>query len=295
MTRSQYFIGYLLAILAALGFSSKAIFVKLAYQDQVDAVNLLALRMAYSLIFFALTALHHYRNKQSPPITRQQGAAIILLGVLGYYLSSLFDFIGLQYISASLERLILFLYPTLVVILSAIFLNHPTGRREILALTLSYTGIAVVFGGESQWQNEQFWQGSLWIFGSTLSYSLYLIGTGEIVKSVGASRFTAYAMLVACAATLLHFSVTHPWSDVQQPFRVQFLALMMAIFSTVVPVFMLSSAIQRIGSSRTSLIGSLGPVSTLFLAVYVLGEQLGAQQIIGALLVLLGVFSLSRK
>lgn len=288
-------LGFGLAILAAIGFSGKAIFVKLAYSEAVDAVTLLALRMLFSAPFFLVVALRHAWLKPAQSLGRRDCAALLLLGLLGYYLSSLFDFIGLQYISAGLERLILFLYPTLVVVLSALLLHKPFGRKEVVALLLSYAGIGVVFGDQVTLQAEHLWLGAGFVFASTLTYAAYLIGTGETVARIGASRFTAYAMLVACAATLIQFLLTHPPQALLVSARVYQLSLWMALVSTVLPVFMLSAAIRIIGSGHASLIGALGPVATLFLANVFLGEQLSAGQMAGAGLVLIGVLSLSRK
>ena len=294
-TASKILLGYGLAASAAIGFSTKAILVKLAYYDRVDAVSLLALRMLFSAPFFLAVALMHAWRKDPPPLCGKDYLSILLLGLSGYYLSSLFDFIGLQYISAGLERLILFIYPTLVVVLSALLLGKPFGRKETLALLLSYAGIAVVFFDELHVQAEHLWLGAGLVFASTLTYSAYLIGAGETIARLGASRFTAYAMLVACAATVLQFVLTHPPQALILPVRVYQLSMVMAIVSTVLPVFMLSAAIRKIGSSHTSLIGSIGPVSTLFMADYFLGEQLTLLQMGGAGLVMAGVLSLTLK
>jgi len=294
-SKSQTLLGYGLATLAAIGFSTKAILVKLAYYEPVDAVSLLALRMLFSSPFFLLIALRHARQKQVTPLRLKDYLALLVLGLLGYYLSSLFDFIGLQYISAGLERLILFLYPTFVVIISALFFGKAFGRKEIVALLLSYAGIGVVFKDELALPAENLLLGAGFVFASTLTYAAYLIGAGETIARIGASRFTAYAMLVACAATLMQFLLTHQPQALLVSTRIYQLSLVMAVISTVLPVFMLSAAIRMIGSGHTSLIGMLGPVSTLFMADYFLGEQLSVQQIVGAVLVMLGVFSLSLK
>lgn len=290
---SRSWLGYSLAALAAIGFSTKAILVKLAYYETIDAVTLLTLRMLFSVPFFLLIALRHFYRDGQPKLARRDHLALLLLGLLGYYLSSLFDFIGLQYISAGLERLILFLYPTFVVVISALFFGKAFGHREILALTLSYAGIAVVFRDEIALPSRDLWMGAGFVLASTLTYAAYLIGTGETVARIGASRFTAYAMLVACGAMLLQFALTRPLADLQVSMRIYRLSLVMAIISTVLPVFMLSTAIRLIGSGHTSLIAMLGPVSTLFMADYFLGEQLTGTQLLGAGLVMLGVFSLT--
>ncbi len=292
LSRRDALIGFGLAVLAAVGFSAKAILVKLAYYEPIDALTLLALRMLFSAPFFLVVAIYH-AGRKNPPLSRRDYLALLVLGLLGYYLSSLFDFIGLQYVSAGLERLILFLYPTFVVALSALLLGKAFGKKEVVAMLLSYAGIAVVFKDELSFESEHVLLGVGFVFASTLTYAAYLIGAGETIARIGASRFTAYAMLVACAATLAQFLLTHPLQALSASVRIYGLSLTMAAFSTVLPVFMLSAAIRRIGSGRTSLIGMLGPVSTLFMADHILGEQLTALQMTGAALVMAGVLSLS--
>lgn len=296
ISRRNALLGYCLAALAAIGFSGKAILVKLAYLEPVDALTLLALRMLFSAPFFLIVAVRHTVQKKLRALQGKDYLAILLLGLSGYYLSSLLDFIGLQYISAGLERLILFLYPTMVVALSAVFLGKHFGRKEAVALLLSYAGIGLVFFDQLAIRSAHLVLGAGCVFASTLSYSVYLIGAGEFIGRIGASRFTAYAMLVACTATLLQFASTHPLQDLLlPPMRVYQLSFLMAIFSTVLPVFLLSASIRLIGSGHTSLIGSIGPVATLFMANIFLGEELTVMQIGGAALVMLGVLNLTVK
>ncbi len=289
----QALLGAGFALFAAIGFSGKAILVKLAYQSGVDAVTLLALRMVFSAPVFMAVALWSRTQHHVNRIERRDWAAIIGLGLLGYYISSLLDFSGLAYISAGLERLVLFLYPTMVVLLSAILFKRTISRHEYFALVLSYAGIALVFLHDVSTTQKGIALGALFVFGSTLTYSFYLIGAGQLITRIGAIRFTAYAMLVASAATLIQFALTHPASTIHQPIRVYELSLAMAVFSTVLPVFMLSAGIRLIGSGHTSLIGSIGPVSTIFMAQYFLGEPVSMLQIIGSSLVLAGVLSVS--
>lgn len=295
-TDSPAALGILLAALAAIGFSAKAILVKLAYADKVDPVTLLALRMIFSVPFFLLAALWKGNGAEVKPLAKRDYGTVLILGIIGYYLSSLFDFMGLQYISAGLERLILFLYPTLVVILSAILLKRPIGYKEACALLLSYTGIALVFMHDMAVQDGgELALGAALVFASTLTYASYLVGIGTVIAKLGVMRLTAYAMLVASAATLLQFMLTHPWSALLLPARVYGLGIAMAVFSTVLPVFMLSASIRLIGSSHTALIGSIGPVSTIFMAHIFLGELVSTRQILGAVLVLAGVLIISLR
>jgi len=290
--RGDAVIGIVFALLAAVGFSSKAILVKLAYQSQVDAVTLLALRMLFSVPVFAGVAVWAaYRH--ASPLTRRDKWLVLALGLLGYYLSSLLDFLGLQYISAGLERLILFLYPTMTVLLLALLHRKTVGRQVKFALALSYAGIALVFVHDANLQGEGVVLGASLVFLSTLSYSLYLVGAGHAIQRIGTMRFTAYAMIVASIACVLQFALTHPLTALDLPSRVYGLALAMAAFSTVLPVFMLSYAIRHIGSGNASLIGSIGPVSTIAMAHLFLGEHVSLLQIAGSVLVLAGVLVVS--
>ena len=289
----QAVMGSIFAALAAIGFSAKAILVKLAYASSVDAVTPLAIRMAFSVPFFIAVALWSRRNARAIPLQRRDWFAVLALGLIGYYLSSLLDFSGLQYISAGLERLILFLYPTMVVLLSAALFKRRIGRREIFALALSYAGIVLVFAHDLRTPQDGFLLGAALVFASTLTYSIYLVSAGHIIARIGVMRFTAYAMVVASIATFLQFALTHPASALVLPLRVYALGFIMAIVSTVLPVFMLSSGIRLIGAGRTALIGSIGPVATIFLAHWILGESLAMQQMGGAALVLSGVMAIS--
>lgn len=284
--------GVAFAVLAAIGFSAKAILVKLAYFDAVDAVTLLALRMAFSVPFFLVVALWA-RTTHAESLDKQDWMAVLALGLVGYYLSSFLDFLGLQTISAGLERLILFLYPTMTVILSALIYRRAIGKKVVAAMVLSYAGILLVFLHDVGMNRSGIVLGASLVFASTLSYSVYLVGAGHTIARIGAARFTAYAMIVASAASLLQFGVTHPLTALDLPLRVYELAIAMAIFSTVLPVFLLSAGIRRIGSGNASLIGSIGPVATIYLAHVFLNEGVSLQQLAGSLLVLTGVITIS--
>lgn len=291
--RRRVLVGVGCAVLAALGFSVKAILIKLAYLDAVDAVTLLTLRMVMAAPFFFLVALWSRARAHRAPITGRDGLAILLLGLSGYYVSSVLDFIGLQYISASLERLILFLYPTMVVVLSALVFKRAVGRREFVALALSYGGIALAFMHDIRVSQADVTLGAALVFVSALTYAIYLVGAGHTIARVGAARFTAYAMLIASAAIVVHFALTHPWSDLNVSPRVLQLSFALAIFSTVLPTFLLSTAIRLMGSSRTSLVGSISPMATIYLAYLILSEPISAVQIAGSVLVLAGVLTIT--
>ena len=281
-------VGVVFALLAAVGFSAKAILVKLAYLDSVDAVTLLALRMAFSVPFFIGVALWA-RRQHAESLSRQDWMLVLILGLIGYYLSSFLDFLGLQTISAGLERLILFLYPTMTVILSALLARRAIDRPVMAAMAVCYAGIALVFFHDLGMLQGSILLGATLVFASTLSYSVYLVGAGHAIARIGAARFTAYAMIVACSASLLQFGLTHPIRSLDLPVQVYQLAIAMALFSTLLPVFLLSHAIRRIGSGSTSLIGSVGPVSTNGMAYVFLGERISLLQIAGSALVLAGV------
>ncbi|MEK7736155.1 MAG: DMT family transporter [Pseudomonadota bacterium] len=297
--KSPYTAGVWLAVLAAFGFSFKAILVKLAYALPADvplaAVTLLALRMVFALPAFIWVGLRESRH--AAPLTRRDWWAIVVLGLLGYYGASIFDFIGLRYITAGLERLILFTYPTLTVAIGALFLGHRLSRRELAALVLCYAGIAAAFAHDLQLTADEtaVWIGAAFVFASSLSYALYLVGGGQMIARLGAARFTALAMLASTAATLIHFLVAQPLSALDQPWQIYALGLAMALFSTVLPVFAQSAAVHRIGAGRAALVGTVGPLLTILFAWVLLDESISAAQIAGAALVVAGVLLVSRR
>lgn len=288
--RGGYWLGVLCALAAAIGFSGKAILVKLAYQSGVDSITLLALRMALALPFFVAIAWWTGRGQR---LQRADWAWLAGLGFLGYYLSSLLDFWGLQYISAGLERLILFLYPTFTVLLTAWVERRGIARPTWGAMAFCYAGIVLVFVQSGGTANCDLWLGAALVLASTLSYALYLVGAGRAIARLGSLRFTAYASALASVFTLLQFVAMRPFSALHLPWRVYELSAAMALFSTVLPVFLLSFAIRRLGAGPAALIGSVGPVSTLFLAYVWLGETLSGLQLAGAGLVLSGVLMIS--
>jgi drug/metabolite transporter (DMT)-like permease len=291
-------LGVALAVLAALGFSFKAIFVKLAYAVPqavpVDAITLLALRMVFALPVFLWVGFRS--SRAAPPLSRRDWLALTALGLLGYYGASIFDFIGLRYITAGLERLILFTYPTLTVLIGVLFMGKTLKRREIGSLALSYAGIGLAFVHDLRVAGEMsgVLLGAAFVFASSLSYAFYQAGSEPAIRRFGAARFTALAMLVSIGATLLHFVLTQPPTAFIQPWPIYAYGLGMALFSTVLPVFMNSAAIRRIGAAKTVLIGTLGPMLTIFFSWWLLAEPFSLFQLIGAGLVLAGVLLVSR-
>jgi drug/metabolite transporter (DMT)-like permease len=289
--------GAVLAFTAAAFFSMKAIFVKLAYLYGVDAVTLLALRMLFALPVLLAAALWSSR-RHAHRMTRKDWLAVVFLGFAGYYLSSLLDFMGLAYITAGLERLILFLYPTIVAIISVFLFKKPIGRTGIIALVLSYIGIALatVHDVESGGNAHAVLIGGSLIFACTITYAIYLVGSGQIVGRIGATRFAALATTVAAASVLIQFVIQNPLQAlVTQPWQVYMHAGGMALLCTILPIFMTSKAIQMIGAAKVSMIGAVGPVATIFFGWLVLSEDVSVQQIAGAALVLAGVILIARK
>lgn len=292
-TRAAYRRGLLIAATAAILFSAKAIVAKLLYRYDVDAVTVLALRMLYSAPFFFAIALWQWRK--SEPLSWRDCGGVVVMGLLGYYLSSYLDFMGLQYISAALERLILFLSPSFVLLLSALVLRRRVTAREWIALALAYAGIVIVFAHDLVVGGDRVVFGALLVLGSALSYAVYMTGSGELVKRLGPWRLVAYAMSVSTVAVLLHFGLTRPASSLQAVAPVQGLSLINAVFCTVAPVVLTMIAVARIGAPGAAQAGMLGPVSTLFLGYWLLGEPITAHQLAGSALVLLGIYVLSRK
>lgn len=283
-----------MAMAGAVGFSGKAIIIKLAYRHGpgVDAVNLLMWRMLLALPFFLLLAW--WAGRGQPALSRRDWRDIALLGFTGYYLASFLDFAGLQYISASLERLILYLNPTLVLLISVLSLGVKVGRRQWAALALSYAGVLLVFGQELRFEGDATLIGSALVLGSALSYAVYLVGSGEVLKRMPALRLTGLASSVACALCLLQFLLLRPLEAAWVPAPVIWLSLLNATACTVAPVLLVMLAIQRIGAPLASQAGMVGPMSTLLLAAWLLGESLSATVLVGTALVLAGVAWLAR-
>jgi drug/metabolite transporter (DMT)-like permease len=285
-------VGPAFAIVGVLGFAFKAILIKLAYASTpIDAVTLLTLRMAYSAPFFAVMAWWSTHAPGSKPLARRDWLSIVWLGFIGYYLSSLVDFIGLQYVTAALERLMLYLYPTIVVVLSAIFFKQRITGRIIVALLLSYVGILLVFARDLELAGDPgaLWLGGALVFASSFLYACYLVGVGPVIARLGSLRFIALAMLTSALFIFAHFLATRPVTAVLVPLRIHLLSLTMAVFSTGLPTYLIAEAIKRIGASRTSLLGSMGPLFTIWLGAWLLDEPVHPVQLIGAGLVLAGV------
>jgi len=297
--------GFLISFTGAILFSTKAIIIKKAFQTtSVDALTLLSLRMLFSLPFYGAAAIYfHHRaparagspHRTHTRMTARQWMWVMILGILGYHLSSYFDFVGLQYISAGLERLILFLYPSFAVLINALAFRQRISQAQIWALLLTYTGIGIAYFGELKIDtgNTHFYWGSFLVFLCSITYAFYLAGMGRIVSVLQPSKFTTYSMLVAVGSVFLHFAVRGLTSG---NFHIPAAAgslwiygVLLALLATVIPSFMLSEGMKRIGANNAAIVTSVGPVSTILQAHFVLGDPIFIEQVVGTLLVIAGV------
>jgi drug/metabolite transporter (DMT)-like permease len=289
-------IGVAYAAFGAIAFSGKAIIVKLGYRYGADAITLIALRMLIALPFFVVISLAVQRRGRHAAIASSDRWKIVALGFLGYYLASYLDFLGLAYVSATLERLILYLNPTLVLLIGVAFFKRRVAARQLVALALGYAGVVLAFAHDVHAGGDGIVLGSALVFASALSYAIYLVGSGELVNRVGSIRLTAYASCIAALCCLVHFAVTRPLVLLfSQPAPVYGLSLINGTLCTVVPLFAVMMGISRIGAMAASQIGMIGPVSTIVLAALLLDEHMGAAQIVGTILVLVGVFIVSQS
>ncbi|HWX79748.1 MAG TPA: DMT family transporter [Steroidobacteraceae bacterium] len=284
--------GLILAGLGAVGFSGKAIIVKLAYRYGVDAVTLIMYRMLFALPLFLLLAWWSGLGK--PKLTGRDARIILGLGFCGYYLSSFLDFLGLRYVSASLERLILYLNPTLVLGLGVILFRKKVTRSQLIALAVSYGGVLCVFGREMSLQGTNVPLGATLVFFSAASYAVYLAYSGEEVQRLGALRLTGLATSVACIICIAQFLVLRPLAAMVVAPQVLWLSVLNATLCTFAPVLMVMMAIERIGATLTAQTGTIGPLSTILMAVLLLGEPFTAWVALGTVLVLAGIWLLAR-
>ena len=285
--------GLLLAAAGAIAFSGKAIIVKLAYRHGVDAVTLIMLRMAFALPLFV--ALAAWAGRGRPPLAARDWRAVAGLGFSGYYLSSFLDFAGLAYISAGLERLILYLNPTLVLAYGALVLGQRVAPRRWIALAVSYAGVLIVFGQEARLNDDSVIVGAALVFASAVSYAVYLTYSGEFVRRIGAARLTGLATSVACLLCIAQYAVLRPVAGLGTiaP-EVMWLSLLNATLCTFAPVLMVMLAIERVGASVTAQTGMIGPLATIGMGVVVLGEPFTMALAAGTAVVLAGIWLLAR-
>ncbi len=291
--QTQLASGLLLASAGSIAFSGKAIIVKLAYRHGVDAVTLIMYRMLFALPLFLALAWWFSRGK--PPLSRRDWLGIAGLGLTGYYLASFLDFWGLQYISASLERLILYLNPTLVLVLGWLLYGRRISRLQAVAMAVSYAGVLLVFGHEADFAGTHAVLGALLVFGSAVSYAIYLVYSGELVKRLGSMRLVGLATSVACGLCLLQFVLLRPIeaATTVAP-EVIWLSLLNATLCTFAPVIMVMMAIERLGAGLAAQTGMIGPMSTIAMGVIILGEPFNGWIVAGTVLVVAGVFLVTR-
>jgi drug/metabolite transporter (DMT)-like permease len=305
-TESRWFrpLGLFLAAAGSILFSARSILIKLAYEYHVDPVTFLTLRMVFALPFFIAAAVwtqrggaNHATGAKKPRLARRDFAAIIGLGLMGYYFASYIDFVALQHISAALARLIMFLNPTITLIILALFYARRIVGREVAAMLVCYAGIALcllhdVQAGRGAGETVL---GSLLSFGSAFCYALYLIFSNKLIARIGSLAFTAYAMTVSSVAVIIHFLIANSLAALNLPWQVYAYGAGMAVFCTVLPVFMVSEANRRIGPAHVGILSSTGPVATLVMGMLILGETISISQVAGMVLVLVGVWFISQK
>ncbi len=285
---SNFSSGLLLAAAGSIAFSGKAIIVKLAYLHGVDAITLVMLRMLFALPFFI--AMAWWAGRDQAPLTRTDWLGVLGLGFLGYYLSSFLDFLGLQYISASFERLILYLNPTLVLVLGWVLYKRKITYRQGMAMAVSYSGVLLVFGHEVSLVGDNIGLGAILVFGSAITYAIYLTYSGELVQRLGSLRLAGLATTVACFFCILQFVLLKPVAALNVVPEVIWLSMLNATVCTVLPVLLIMMAIERIGPGLTSQIGMIGPLSTLTMGAFFLNETFNLWILMGTVLVLGGVF-----
>jgi len=285
---SKFSSGLLLAAAGSIAFSGKAVIVKLAYRHGVDAITLVMFRMLFALPFFI--AMAWWAGRCQAPLTRNDWLGVLGLGFSGYYLSSFLDFLGLQYISASFERLILYLNPTLVLVLGWVLYKRKITYRQGMAMAVSYSGVLLVFGHEVSLVGENIALGAILVFGSAITYAIYLTYSGHLVQRLGSLRLAGLATTVACFFCILQFVLLKPVAALDVVPEVIWLSMLNAIVCTVLPVLMIMMAIERIGPGLTSQIGMIGPLSTLTMGAFFLNETFNLWILMGTVLVLGGVF-----
>lgn len=287
-------LGVVLAILGVVLFSAKAIMVKLAYVYNIDSVSLLLLRMIFSLPVYIIIALI-VKPENKDDIKKTDYLWLVFFGFVGYYLASYFDFEGLNYIKAGLERIVLFVYPTLVLLISRVFLKTKISKIQVFAIIMTYLGVLTAFSGELDLSSDNLYLGVGLIFLSAFTYAMYLVGSGWLIPKFGVLCFTSYAMIVSTICVLLHYVFTHEIDLLGYPNEVYLLGVAMAILSTIIPSFLVSKSIKLIGSSNFSIIASIGPISTILLAYVFLGEQLSVHQVMGTIIVIGGIWLVSKS
>lgn len=293
-SNKKFWLGIAIGILGIALFSSKAVMVKLAYQYEVDVMSMLLLRMGFAFPVYMFIAFI-YRKKSTTENKVNDWLWVLFFGFLGYYLASYFDFKGLIYIKASLERIILFIYPTIVLLLNRFFLKQKITQSQIIAMALTYLGIVIAFWDEVHISGKDTYLGGFFILLSAVTYAAYLVGSGWLIPKFGVVQFTAYAMIVSCICVFIHYSIINETYVLSLAWEVYVLGFLIAIFATVIPSFLVSASIKMISSSNFAIIAGIGPISTIILAVIFLEEHLTLVQLFGALVVISGILFISLR
>lgn len=293
-SNKKFWLGIAIGILGIALFSSKAVMVKLAYQYEVDVMSMLLLRMGFAFPVYMFIAFI-YRKKSTTEKKVNDWLWVLFFGFLGYYLASYFDFKGLIYIKASLERIILFIYPTIVLLLNRFFLKQKITQSQIIAMALTYLGIVIAFWDEVHISGKDTYLGGFFILLSAVTYAAYLVGSGWLIPKFGVVQFTAYAMIVSCICVFIHYSIINETYVLSLAWEVYVLGFLIAIFATVIPSFLVSASIKMISSSNFAIIAGIGPISTIILAVIFLEEHLTLVQLFGALVVISGILFISLR
>lgn len=289
-------LGFALAMFGTLLFSLKSIFIKFLYLQGLNADEVLVLRMLLSLpIYLAILVWTLNKNSMSEELNKSIVFKIFLLGFLGYYLASLLDLMSLELISAQLERLGLFTYPFMVAVLGFFFFNEPFTRRLLFSLIITYLGLWVVMGQELKISGDGVIEGTLLVMGAALSFAFYVLFSKGYIKQLGSTLFTCIAMISSCVFGLIHGAVVLDIDAMSVSHAAWFWMVMLVILSTVIPSFMMVEAIDRIGPAKTGVVGMLGPVFTITLAIYLLNEPFTFALVIGTALMMMGVANLMRK
>jgi drug/metabolite transporter (DMT)-like permease len=284
-----------MASVGAVLFSGKAVIIKYAYRYGVSPEALLALRMLLALPMFWCVYWFFSRNNKKLPLSKTDYLKLIGLGFIGYFFSSYLDFLGLQYISVGLERILLYLTPTIVILISYFFMQKRITRLQWYAMVIGYLGVMLVFLQDVGSKGDNAWLGALLVFGSTCMYAAYLISAGEMVNRIGSMRLVTYATSVSAIFSAIQIGFHQPSALFTQLPQVYWLSLVNASICTVIPMFLIMLAIQRIGSSVTAQAGILGPLATVFMGWYFLDETMSLMQIFGMALVVVAMWLLVRN
>ena len=288
-------LGILFGIVGVIMHSSKAVIVKLVYEYDVDTLELLLFRMLFSAPFYVLILVFSQGQLVKEAIGKTDYVWLFLFGFLGYYLASYFDFLGLNFLKAGLERIILFIYPTIVVFLSWVVFKIKITKVQTIAIAITYLGVLVTFWSEVEISGDKTLLGAFWILLCAITYAAYLVGSGWLIPKFGTLRFTCYAMLASTICVMVHYTIVGDWDLFHFPLAVYGYILLMSVVATIVPSFLVSESIKRLGASNFSILGSIGPVTTILLAYIFIDERLSAIQLFGMAIVIFGVTYLSLK